>query len=389
MPDVGPLQGRKGRELTDMNDFRASLAVLLPLLRCPLCHSCTTLQIESGPAKGEALIRSIQLCDTRLQCGNCNAEYPITADYIPIMWDEALRRTYTDADSSGPENPSGTSGSALDANLAIYDSISDSYNLWTRRNLQNATRIRNAVERILAVRREGSASSAAGNEQPRQIHLDFGCGPGHVLGWLKDFGFFQIGIDVSLRNLRSARAQTGCLVVCGNACNMPFADATMDIITESSVLHHILDWRGAITESIRTCKRVGGIVIDSEPSKEQMAWSSLAVAFFNARFPIYKALSYLRRDKYIFRDTTRAKLNLQAEVHHQPGTGFPVDQLEALFANAGFDADIILSPTAELASRSRPNWKSIILNVLSGRNPWNPRYGAFTAVATRKGMNAG
>ncbi len=371
-----------------MNDLSESLEALLPLLRCPLCHSCTTLQVESGSAKGSALIPWIQLCDTRLLCSSCNAAYPITEDHIPIMWDETLRRTYTDADSSDTEAQFRTSRSTLDANLAIYDSISDSYNLWSRRSLQNAARIRNAANRILAVRRGASASSEAGDERTRLFHLDFGCGPGHVIGWLKDFGFLQIGIDVSLRNLRNARAQTGCLVVCGNACNMPFADASMDIITESSVLHHILDWRGAIAESIRICKHVGGIVVDSEPSKEEMAWSPLAVSVFKARFPIYKALSYFRRDKYIFRNTNQAKLNLQAEVHHQPGTGFPLDELEALFSNAGFDADIILSPTPELASRSRPNWKFIVLNILSARNPWNPHYGAFTAVASRKRTDA-
>ena len=53
-----------------------------------------------------------------------------------------------------------------------------------------------------------------------------------------------------------------------------------------------------------------GIIIDSEPSDMQMAWSRIAIAFFNARFPIYKALSYFIKDKYVFRDIKRANLNL-------------------------------------------------------------------------------
>lgn len=114
-----------------------------------------------------------------------------------------------------------------------------------------------------------------------------------------------------------------------------------------------------------------------------MAWSPLAVMVFNARFPIYKALSYFKRDKYIFRNTDQAKLNVQAEVHHQPGTGFPLDEVEALFTKAGFRVDIVLSPTPELSSKGSPGWNGIVLNILSARNPWNPKYGAFTAISSR------
>jgi hypothetical protein len=153
-------------------------------------------------------------------------------------------------------------------------------------------------------------------------------------------------------------------------------------VTESSALHHILDWKSVLTESGRICREPGGIIIDSEPSDMQMAWSKLAVTVFNARFPIYKALSYFIKDKYIFRNTEEAKLNLQAEIHHQPGTGFPMDALKNTIENCGFKINVIVSPTVELNSCANPNWKSIILNLLSARNPWNPNFGGFTAIAT-------
>ena len=81
-----------------------------------------------------------------------------------------------------------------------------------------------------------------------------------------------------------------------------------------------------------------------------------------------------------FRRLDQAKLNLQAEIHHQPGTGFPLDELEPLFSTAGFAVGIILSPTPELTSRASWNWKLILLNLLSARNPWNPKFGAFTVI---------
>ena len=178
--------------------------------------------------------------------------------------------------------------------------------------------------------------------------MDYGCGPGHVLDWLKPFGFQQIGLDVSLANLRNTRKSTGCSVICGDACNMPFANETFNLVTESSVLHHILDWNSALTESCRICREPGGIIVDSEPSHMQMAWSTLAVMVFNARFPFYKVLSYFSKDKYLFRNTEKAKLNLQAEIHHQPGTGFPLDVLKSTIENSGFKINIIVSATAEL-----------------------------------------
>lgn len=122
--------------------------------------------------------------------------------------------------------------------------------------------------------------------------------------------------------------------------------------------------------------------MDSEPSDIQMDWSPLAVAVFDARFPFYKVLSYFVKNKFVFRNTEQAKLNLQAEIHHQPGTGIPLDVLKNTFNESGFEVQIITSPTAELNSRANPNWKSIFLNLLSARNPWNPNYGNFMAIAT-------
>ena len=78
-----------------MNTFRDYVEALLPLLRCPVCHSCRTLEIKSGSAKANT---PIQLCDKHLLCRDCNIEYPITEDYIPIMWDADLRRIYADKD---------------------------------------------------------------------------------------------------------------------------------------------------------------------------------------------------------------------------------------------------------------------------------------------------
>jgi SAM-dependent methyltransferase len=270
--------------------------------------------------------------------------------------------------------------SNLAANIEIYDAHSDNYCAHTRQDPQIAQRIRHAVIRLLNDESCGRVSSA-------KYHLDFGCGPGHVLEWLSDLNFLQVGLDVSLRNLRNVRRNTKALVVCGDAANMPFADKTFHLVTESSALHHIEDWTSVVLESCRVCSQYGGILLDSEPTKEQKAWGPLARAVFEARFPVYKVLSYAFKSKYMFRNIEQAKLNMLAEVHNRPGTGFLLEELHNLFDQAGFEADIIVSPTPNLESKANPNWQYVVLNLLSGRNPWNPKYGSFTALARPRSVD--
>lgn len=302
------------------------------------------------------------LLNQHIGCTSCNVKYPITEDNIPIMWDSDIRAILTKSGSDAQET--------ISANLKIYDSISDNYDEHSRNDPRLPIKLRNAAQRVL------------GKVMSPKLHLDFGCGPGQVIGWLKPLGLQQVGLDISLNNLRNARKHTGCMVVCASACNMPFENETFDIVTESSALHHIPDWKKAVSEAIRICNKPGGVVIDSEPTQQQMAISKLAVLVFNSRFVAYKILSYFRRDKYVFRNIDQAKLNAKAEIHHQPGTGFPLNELKKLFDDAEHDLQIVLSPSAELAELPKPNWKEFLLSVLSLRHPWAPEYGNFTSIST-------
>lgn len=347
-----------------MNTISACIEPLIPILRCPQCLTDHQIELKEGSL---SLDTSFEKAGYFLACAHCGAQYPITQDFIPVLWDAEVRQLFL---------ASAVAVTNLAANKEIYDNFSDDYQQHTRQSLEISQRMQTATRKVFEQVPQTPLS--------QRIQLDFGCGPGHVLGWLKDFGFQQIGLDISLHNLRNARKNTGCLVVCGNATNMPFADGSIHLVTESSVLHHIQDWKATLVEAARVCCKPGGVILDSEPSKEQMAWSKLAVAFFNLRFPVYRVLSLFWRSKYVFRNPQQARLNLQAEIHHQPGTGFPLDELEGLFRKQGLATTIILSPTGQLISQARPKIKNILLNLLSRRNPWNPRYGAFTAIALKK-----
>ena len=341
---------------------------LIALTRGPACNTDGSLVPTDKPAQFDL---SMPLSRITIRCEQCDEPYPMTEDLIPIIWSKSLKQVFLDINKDPGDDS--TTVSNMSANMTIYDKNSENYSKHARQKDTLSRRVKKSVEILFP---DGKTEGA--------LHLDWACGPGHVLSWLKEFGFRQIGLDVSLVNLRNARHHTGCRVVCGDASDMPFSNDTFQLVTEASALHHILDWKAAIRESCRITSADGAIVMDAEPSDLQMAWSPLAIAVFNARFPVYKVLSYFMKDKYIFRDTKQAKLNLLAEIHHQPGTGFPLDVLRDTFKDGGFQAEVVMSPDAEMKSRPNVTWKSILLNVLSARNPWNPKYGSFTTIATTK-----
>ena len=329
---------------------------LLPILQCTTCN-CDKLELTKASFEFDM---SVPLHREHILCTKCGARYPITEDFIPVMWTPSLQ-----------EHLIGQSEkiSVLGANIELYQVISNHYQ-HSRQDPQIALRIRNSAKRII------DSYEATDSK----YHLDLGCGPGHVLGWLKEFNFLQVGLDVSIHNLRNARRNTGAVVVCADAVTLPFADKVFDLVTESSVLHHVEDWKSVVVESCRICKKTGGVLIDSEPSKGRVAWGPLAIAVYNARLPVYKILSYIKNNIY-FRDRRQTKLNIMAEFHAQPGAGLSMEELRGIFESACFSVDIIVSPTADLKSVANPNRKHIVMNLLSGRNPWNPKYGMFTAIA--------
>jgi ubiquinone/menaquinone biosynthesis C-methylase UbiE/uncharacterized protein YbaR (Trm112 family) len=338
---------------------------LFPILSCPNCKNPT---LELTERQTETWNKNIALWGQEILCPQCNSRYPITDDFIPIMWTLPIQQYLRNQEQQGNES------STLVANMVVYDSISDNYNEHSRRDSVLEGRLVNSAKRLL-----GSIA------QSEKYHLDFGCGPGHVLGWLKKLSLTQVGLDVSIINLRNAKRQTGAFVVCGDATNMPFADNSFDLVTESSALHHIQDWRSCLKESCRITKLSGGVIIDSEPSKDQLNWSWIAIKLFESRFIPYQAISYLLPNSrfYLFRDRKEARLNMLAEIHHQPKTGFPVEEIEKIFSDHGLSCEVIFSASTDLRTINKPSKQHILINFLSLRNPWNSKYSSFTALAQK------
>jgi ubiquinone/menaquinone biosynthesis C-methylase UbiE/uncharacterized protein YbaR (Trm112 family) len=337
----------------------------ISLLRCVGCGQSLR---EAASAPGEWPRLAGEIGHSCLECSQCRERYPITTDGIPIIWTRELRQCVLDEVASN---------TALSANIAVYNHVSDDYARYWRKDSHFARRMREAARQSL-----GLDDSARPGHEIR--HLDIGCGPGHVLHWLCDLPSKQYALDVSLANLRNARASSRAFAVLGSADCLPFRDGAFDLVTESSVLHHIEKWDSAVREFARVCAADGGLVIDWEPSRESKEWSRLAIALFELRWYPYMLLSHFSSRKFWFRDPQTAKLTFEAaEIHNKANTGLPVDRLLELLEGEKMKARAIRSPDEHLAPKARMPWQEMLLHLLSGHNPLSARYGWFSVVGRR------
>ncbi len=351
---------------------------ILSVLRCVECGKPDLITTEDDAEKWKDYI--FQPGGRALVCNNCGTHYPITDDGIPIMWTSQIRKILRSKGGEYSKLGSSDDYDALSSNIIGYDRISNDYAVNCRRDNAIAKRIQAGSIRL----KKTPIEALNGNG----FHLDIGCGPGHVLEWLADSGYRQIGLDVSLTNLRNARKATGAHVVLGDGTEMPFRDDTFSLVTESAVLHHIFDWRKAILEACRVCSKTnGGVLFDSEPTFESLSLSFLAKFVFEMRWPAYKILSYCDSKKIHFRHMALAKEYYEtAETHNQPGRGFSVEEVDCVFRKADFTTEFFLSPNEHFQKRqtitwNEAGWKRIVLHLLSGHNPLLAKNGLFTVLA--------
>lgn len=262
------------------------------LLRCISCGWENLECRQAGTLPQEWTRLKFSVASQHLCCSSCGAQFPVSEDGIPVLWTDMIKEMLL-SDVSEEAAIKRNEFSAVYSNITNYDRISDDYAANWRKGGNLAERLMVAARRLMESKPEDN----------KVLHLDVGCGPGQVIEWLKPLGLTSVGLDVSLNNLRNARKTTGAYVVLGDATTMPFKDRSFTLVTGSAILHHIFDWKTAITESCRVCLPDGGVVYDSEPSVESLALSLVAKAIFEARFPVYKLVSYFDSSMHRFRDS--------------------------------------------------------------------------------------
>lgn len=125
-------------------------------------------------------------------------------------------------------------------------------------------------------------AAAVPAERPRV--LDVGCGTGQSRRIYIDRSSGYVGLDLSLRSLRVARArfeESGWLLA--DACRLPFGSGAFDVVAFSSVLHHLGARRAALAEALRVL-RPGGWAFAFDPNLLHPAM----LLFRYPRSPLYK-----------------------------------------------------------------------------------------------------
>ena len=91
--------------------------------------------------------------------------------------------------------------------------------------------------------------------------LEVGCGTGLILGRIAHHAASARGVDFSAGMLRAARAR-GLDVVLGSATNLPFADASFDLVCSFKVLAHVPEIGKALAEIARVVRPGGRMVLE-------------------------------------------------------------------------------------------------------------------------------
>jgi len=88
-----------------------------------------------------------------------------------------------------------------------------------------------------------------------QSVLEVGSGTGHFTRWLGAQGLTSVGLDLSAAMLAQAGALDGIPLVQGDACSLPFADDTFDLVALVTTLEFLEGPRAALVEALRVCRQ--------------------------------------------------------------------------------------------------------------------------------------
>ncbi len=95
--------------------------------------------------------------------------------------------------------------------------------------------------------------AAAIGPQPRRV-LDLGCGAGFLANYLATLGHRVTGLDADAESLEVARAYDRTAAVAyqrGDACTLPYADASFDVVCAMDLLEHVEDPARLVAEAAR------------------------------------------------------------------------------------------------------------------------------------------
>jgi ubiquinone/menaquinone biosynthesis C-methylase UbiE len=150
----------------------------------------------------------------------------------------------------------------LRSNVEVHTRMADAYEREPHFRPENKAKVRDNLLRV--AERTGTSRM-----------LDVGCGTGFVISLLADT-FDEIhGIDPTRAMMDKIDRSRGNIVLHeGVAEELPFKDASFDLVTAYSVLHHLADHRPALAEAARVLRPGGVLYVDLEPNR--LFWRAIA-----------------------------------------------------------------------------------------------------------------
>lgn len=95
--------------------------------------------------------------------------------------------------------------------------------------------------------------------------LDIGCGPGHLVPWVRDMHY--TGIDISQNYIASAKSRFGAhgQFICGDVNSVEIPSAPYDTIVAVGLLHHLSDDEvSRLAKRVRQLLKPGGKLITAD-----------------------------------------------------------------------------------------------------------------------------
>lgn len=85
--------------------------------------------------------------------------------------------------------------------------------------------------------------------------LEVGSGTGHFTRWLSEQGLTSVGLDLSAAMLAQADTLDGIPLVQGDACSLPFAEDTFDLVALVTTLEFLERPRAVLVEALRVARQ--------------------------------------------------------------------------------------------------------------------------------------
>jgi methionine biosynthesis protein MetW len=122
---------------------------------------------------------------------------------------------------------------------------------WTAEGFDPHTRLFPGLARLLEANVDATTAC-----------LDVGCGDGGTSGtWIARHAAGYVGVDISKSGVETARARGLDAREISDATDLPFEDASFDLVTCTEVLEHLFEPQNAVSEMVRVLRPGGRILV--------------------------------------------------------------------------------------------------------------------------------